>query len=53
VSEKAKLKRGDLPKINFKKKGEPPKKQQISVFFKGQLSRATQLDYKNMDLLNA
>ncbi len=25
VSEKAKLIRGDLPKIDFKKKGEPPK----------------------------
>jgi hypothetical protein len=26
VSEKAKLIRGDPPKIDFKKKGEPPKK---------------------------
>jgi hypothetical protein len=27
VSEKAKLIRGDPPKIDFKKKGEPPKKE--------------------------
>jgi hypothetical protein len=30
VSEKAKLIRGDPPKIDFKKKGEPPKKQYFS-----------------------
>ena len=30
VSEKAKLIRGDPPKIDFKKKGEPPKKKHIS-----------------------
>ena len=28
VSEKAKLIRGDPPKIDFKKKGEPPKKRE-------------------------
>jgi hypothetical protein len=52
VSEKAKLIRGDPPKIAFKKKGEPPKKQQRSIYFKGQLSRVRHLDYKNMELLN-
>jgi hypothetical protein len=30
VSEKAKLIRGDPPKIDFKKKGEPPKKNLIN-----------------------
>jgi hypothetical protein len=29
VSEKAKLIRGDPPKIDFKKKGEPPKNENI------------------------
>jgi hypothetical protein len=29
VSEKAKLIRGDPPKIDFKKKGEPPKNKEI------------------------
>jgi hypothetical protein len=52
VCEKAKLKRGDPPKIAFKKKGDPSKKQQRSIYFKGQLSRASHLDYKNMELLN-
>ena len=33
VSEKAKLIRGDPPKIDFKKKGEPPKKQPYSESF--------------------
>ena len=33
VSEKAKLIRGDPPKIDFKKKGEPPKKWQFSIKF--------------------
>ena len=50
VSEKAKIIRGDPPKIDLKKKGEPPKKQQRSIYFKGQLSRASHLD-KNMELL--
>jgi hypothetical protein len=31
VSEKAKLIRGDPPKIDFKKKGEPPKNTNINV----------------------
>jgi hypothetical protein len=32
VSEKAKLMRGDPPKIDFKKKGEPPKKFENSKY---------------------
>jgi hypothetical protein len=32
VSEKAKLIRGDPPKIDFKKKGEPPKNTNINLF---------------------
>ncbi len=37
MSEKAKLIRGDPPKIDFKKKGEPPKKEKIwnPGFFNG------------------
>ncbi len=31
VCEKAKLKRGDPPKIDFKKKGEPPRKGKKSI----------------------
>jgi len=31
VSEKAKLIRGDPPKIDFKKKGEPPNKRRIKL----------------------
>jgi hypothetical protein len=33
VSEKAKLIRGDPPKIDFKKKGEPPKNEIKCNFF--------------------
>ncbi len=33
VSEKVKLIRGDPPKIDFKKKGEPPKKPEIFLKF--------------------
>jgi hypothetical protein len=33
VSEKAKLIRGDPPKIDFKKKGEPPKNRELKEFF--------------------
>ena len=31
MSEKAKLIRGDPPKIDFKKKGEPPKNEELMV----------------------
>jgi hypothetical protein len=31
VSEKAKLIRGDPPKIDFKKKGEPPKNEEFQI----------------------
>jgi hypothetical protein len=53
VCEKAKLIRGDPPKIAFKKKGSPLKSSKEATYFKGQLSRASHLDYKNMELLNA
>jgi hypothetical protein len=39
VCEKAKLIRGDPPKIDFKKKGEPPKKKESSEQMKSCLKK--------------
>jgi hypothetical protein len=49
VSEKAKLIRGDPPKIDFKKEGEPPKKQKIRSYKKIIINRGSSLLFNKVN----